>query len=465
MAAPAPLPLLSARGVLIAAVLAVLLCWPMLLVTAPLGYFDSLSYVQTGERAVTLALDLLGLADPAGGSGAAAPAAAEAAGARQLRSFAYSAFVHLGAQTPAGLPLVPVLQTAATLVVLFALAGGPPARGPLAAAAALVLVGTTTTLPWFAAYLMPDILAAALLLYFALLAGRIDAVPGPWRLALAAFAAFAVVSHYGHLPLAAGLCGVVLALRAAGRRLTPAVAALGIVPILAAAAANLAASAVALNETSVAPKRLPILLARSIDDGPALWYLREACPEAGYTVCRVMPELPDDITEFLWHDTGIARATAAEMDAIRAEEATILWRAFLAYPAAQTRAFAGNVLRQLVAVGTGEVLPLEPDGAGGLATATARAEAYPALALFDTLTKAGTAAGAIALAALWLSGRTGRDERLAVAVCLAGILGNALIFGGLSAPVDRYQSRIVWILPALAALFWLTGPRPPPRRA
>ena len=40
-------------------------------------------------------------------------------------------------------------------------------------------------------------------------------------------------------------------------------------------------------------------------------------------------------------------------------------------------------------------------------------------------------------------------------VAVAGLAINAAIFGGLSVPVDRYQGRVVWIIPALAALFWL----------
>jgi hypothetical protein len=40
-------------------------------------------------------------------------------------------------------------------------------------------------------------------------------------------------------------------------------------------------------------------------------------------------------------------------------------------------------------------------------------------------------------------------------VAIAGLVANAAIFGGLSAPVDRYQARVIWIIPMLAALFWL----------
>jgi hypothetical protein len=40
-------------------------------------------------------------------------------------------------------------------------------------------------------------------------------------------------------------------------------------------------------------------------------------------------------------------------------------------------------------------------------------------------------------------------------------MANAAIFGGLSAPVDRYQMRVIWIVPMVAALFWLSRRRDP----
>jgi hypothetical protein len=40
-------------------------------------------------------------------------------------------------------------------------------------------------------------------------------------------------------------------------------------------------------------------------------------------------------------------------------------------------------------------------------------------------------------------------------VVVVGLAANATIFGGLSAPVDRYQMRVIWIVPMIAALFWL----------
>lgn len=448
------MPFLSAKAVGLAVGLSALLAWPMLVVTAPLGYFDTSAYLQTGQRAVEFAFSLAGSGEAAGPTG---EAAAEAAGARQIRSFVYSGFLYLGSIVPGGLVAATMLQTAATLLVLLAFA-----RRDLSlpqAAPGFLFLAAFTTLPWFASYAMPDILAAGVVLFYALLVSRIEAISLAWRWVLCGIAAFAVVSHYGHLPLAAGLAVAVLAYRVIVRNLTFATAVLAVAPIALGAGLHLAASAVALDGPSLAPKRLPILLARSIDDGPAARYLNAACPDAGYTICRVFPEgIPADITTFLWSKDGVARATAAEMNAIRAEEWRILWNAFLAYPLDQTRALAGNFLRQLASVGTGHVNPLLPGETAGSYVSTEKLrDSYPALELFDSISAWGTAAALLLSLWLWLSGAFPRGATAVLVLCLVGLAGNAFIFGGLSAPVDRYQSRLVWILPALALVFWANG--------
>jgi len=44
-------------------------------------------------------------------------------------------------------------------------------------------------------------------------------------------------------------------------------------------------------------------------------------------------------------------------------------------------------------------------------------------------------------------------------VILATLVANAVIYGGLSEPADRYQTRLVWIVPVLTAVFWLRRPK------
>ncbi len=338
-----------------------------------------------------------------------------------------------------------------TLWMLFALIGRAALARPGILAATWLYLAAVTTLPWFASYQMPDLMAAAVILWGAILAWRFDDL-GPWqRVALTLIAAFAVAAHYGHGPVAAALYALVLLWRLVRRRLTLAVVAAAMFPIFFAPLANLGASSVALDKPSAAPLRLPVLLARSIGDGPARWYLEEACPEAPLAFCEAFGDwVPRNIPQFLWDKDGIDSLTPELLERIRDEEFLVLARAFRAYPVEQTASLFGNAARQVVEVGLGGI---RVENADGEVTDHARA----VVRIFDRVVPIGVWTGAALLLWLALRGRLTRPELETAAVVVLGLLINAGVFGGLSAPVDRYQSRAIWLLPALAGIFLAAG--------
>ena len=61
--------------------------------------------------------------------------------------------------------------------------------------------------------------------------------------------------------------------------------------------------------------------------------------------------------------------------------------------------------------------------------------------------------------------RKGHDFATPVRRVLIALLVNAAVYGGLSAPVDRYQSRLAWLIPALLALDLALRSRPDCSRA
>ena len=89
--------LVTFKGFAIALGLSLLLCWPMLLATAPLVYFDTLAYRDTGGRVIALLLDMLAPAADTG-AGGNSEAREEAASVTRLRSVAYSSFLYLTSQ-------------------------------------------------------------------------------------------------------------------------------------------------------------------------------------------------------------------------------------------------------------------------------------------------------------------------------------------------------------------------------
>jgi hypothetical protein len=244
------------------------------------------------------------------------------------------------------------------------------------------------------------------------------------------------------------------------RRLTLGLAILVVLPIGLALGGNMLASKLAFHEASAAPKHLPILLARSIADGPALWHLQENCPKKRYAICEVFETVPSNIGALLWAKDGLLnKATDEQMTRIRAEEPVILRRAFLEYPRQQSWSLVGNAVLQLGAIGTEDLRwsALTRTGDGGFSMGPGRFEPR---AGFDRIAKLNIGVTLLAIAVLLAC--FGRDrltatphERDLICVALAGLAANAAIFGGLSAPVDRYQARVIWILPLLALLFVL----------
>lgn len=460
-----PAPFLTPRGMLIALAAAALLAWPMLATGAYLTFADTASYIRGGEiisRMITDRLNIDGLWSSAGTATISEPAAAAPSSEEShmrnekgqpyvVRSFIYSLYTLVtgAAIWPAGFA---ILQSAMTLWMLFALIGREAASRPRVLALGFLAVAVLTTLPWFTVYLMPDLMAAAVLLYAAILVRRFDDLVLWQRLALGAIAAFAVAAHYGHGPLAAGIIGIALLWRLVARRLTLAVVVAGVLPVMFSPVANLSASSVALDTPSVAPLRLPILLARSIQDGPARWYLQEACPEAPLAFCEAFGEnVPTNIPQFLWAENGIDSLSPELMDRIRAEEFRILARAFRAYPVEQTVSLFRNAALQTVKIGLGQI-SLSTRLENGTWEGVSSPRASAVMASFDTIVPYATWAAAGGLVLLLIMGRLTRPELEILAILVLGYLLNALIFGGLSAPVDRYQSRIAWLFPAFAVI-------------
>lgn len=455
-----PAPLLSLPGALLALALAFVLAWPMVAAGGYLIFDDTASYISGGERvwnfaAATLS-ELLGQGAPAAeGAGEDLAAGAllnERGEVAVVRSFTYSLYTRLAgaAVWPAGFAL---LQAAATLWMFFALIGPAEARRPVLLAGGFLAVAAVTTLPWFSAYLMPDIWAAVLVLFAAILIRRFDELGTGAQVALTLLAIFAGLAHYGNVPLALGVLGPVLLWRLLARRLTWRALVAGLLPVVVAPMVNLAASLVILDVPSTTPLRLPILLARSIDDGPARWYLQEACPEAGYAMCEVYGDAIPRAHEFLWGESGIDAMTAEQLERTRAEEFEVLARAFLRYPLEQTASLFGNAALQVVEVGTEQITIARRMPDGELAPVAPEARGPAVVLAFAPVTVAGTLAGAAVLLLLLLARRLTRAEGEVVAVVVLGLLVNAAVFGGLSAPAERYQSRVVWLVPALAALF------------
>ncbi len=353
------------------------------------------------------------------------------------------------------------------------------ARGRAGAGAHLLLcagLGALTSAPWFLATLMPDAFAALAPLCLLLLGfGTLR----PWeRLWVTLLGALGIAFHLSHLPTALALLALVALL---ARRVAPVRRAA--LPLGLALGLLLGANLATFGRAALSPHGSVFLLARLQDDGPATATLRAHCPAAGWHLCAFLDGLPMDSDEFLWDGTSPlnreADGTPREMGGVQgaAEARAIIATTLRERPAEVAQAMLRNAVRQAALVGVGDTL-----GNAHLALSARRpiATAFPPreLAAFDAgLQMRGELRARaapflaphqpvllLALAALpWLLWRAFRRGETPRAALLAGALlalgANAVATGALSKPHDRYQARIVWLLPMAVMLAAL------PRRA
>lgn len=484
---PRPAPTLRRLAALIA--LWAALCWPALLNGGALWFDDVRPYVKGGHLAVRTVLgeaeapSVAAPADKVPGTRDARPLIPEAVGrdgddpglaptrsVRGARAIAYSVAAYLGAVTLPAFWTVALVQAGVLAWLALALAwakGLGVAEG--SGLCAVLVLGTSA--PFVATAASPDVWAGLLILSFVLLDAYRTRL-GAGTLVLAGLvAAFSVASHASHVALAGALVAASLLASAFGRaRRGWLRAALPAGVVAAGVAGTVGAGVIGFGEASVAPKRYPIVLARAVEDGPALWHLEEHCDEYRYAVCELFGEdVPNNVGDFLWNDGGVRDlATPAQMDRIRAEEALIVRRATMEYPFAQARRAGGNVLEQLADFGVIQSgLGARPDYRGRGVTVRQETGRWGALLGGLTTLHVLVFAGGLGAAGLALtarrSGLTVADRR-ALWLVGTGILSNAAICGVLSVPVERYQSRVAWVLPlvALAVLLpALRRDRPP----
>lgn len=354
--------------------------------------------------------------------------------------------------------------------------------GPMRHVAIMAAVAAFTTAPFTVALLMPDVFAPVVVVALALLGFARAQLSRGERTYLVALAALAIAAHLAHLPVAVALVAATLGadILWARRRTWPVVA----LPLVLAIGVLLATNAAGHGRASLSPHGATFLLARLQSDGPASATLRARCPEAGWYLCAFVDRLPMDSDAFLWApDSPVNRDPQGRQRPLggallSAEAAAIVGETLRRDPIGVSLAILRNTAAQLALFGIGDTL-----GNDWLAATVGKrlAEGFPAreAAAFAAGSQAADAlrgaavtgwaarlhGPALALALLALARATrdawrARDHlRLGFLGCLAlGLVANAAATGGLSKPHQRYQARIVWLLPA-AALLLLPAPR------
>lgn len=470
-----------------------ILLLPVVVNGQPFLYFDTASYLSRPERAVAALADALGFVAPTIFGSADGVSALSGAPSTPVEGYLVggrSVFYGLAVWSALalGLPmLLPAVQAAVTVAVLWLVWTLLPAPRHASFVVAILLLAVLTPAGFFVGLLTPDAFAPLVILAVALLACAWDRLEGRARAFLSIVLLFGLLAHTSHALTAICLLAGLVLVRAVWPAARRAVSRQGI-----AVAGGAFAVALGLNAVSdFAAERLtgrdviarPHLTAHLVDDGPgAEWVARHCDGEGdGFAVCAFRDRLPTDWIAFLFSDRpdrGAFQSADALPPVRRAlsEEDASFALAVLRDDPLGTTAFLGSAaLEQLVRVRfedvplAGESLEARLDQFPPSVTRQGGGRIAGDAALLSVMSDVSAVAALVSALALAAAiGSVGRTARpwpglspllWVCAVAVAGLILNAAICGALASPYDRFQSRVILLLPALAAVLWAARSR------
>ncbi len=430
---------------------ALLMTWLALYNRYPLLYPDSMSYMEDGPL-VARALFLHQFSIDYGG-----------------RSFLYCLGILPFHWNVTPWPIVALNALLAAYVIWLVVRSLSPRQAIARYFALLLPLIAFTSLPWFVSLIMPDILGPVLYLsIYLLIFARKNLSRAEHRILLL-ISWWAVASHITHLILAAGFCFLFLLLQVFRRSLRCWFAGIAQVALIVvfAAAAHLALHTYLYGQPSLNGERPPFLMARVLVDGPGRSYLLHHCADKKFVLCNYLSKIPNDSNDFLWNADGVWQSASDDtQELLRQEEMPFVLATLRAYPREQLSASAANFREQLITFGLEDYFPnqwvsdvfervLPGARPHYLQTRQAR-RALPdefSSTAQEWMVLASLAIMAILTPLLW---RRRSPQLLGLAsVILFMLVANALVTGVLSDVLDRYQSRVIWLLPLLAGLFLL----------
>jgi len=448
------MPLLSVNAVRrCGAVLAgaFLMTWPTLYNRYPLLYPDSMSYLEDG-RLVARAVFLHKFSSDYGG-----------------RSFIYCLGILPFHWNVNPWPIVG-LNAVLTAYVLWLVVRSLFPQQTVTHYLALILpLSMFTGLGWFVGWIMPDILGPVLYLSMYLVVFARESLSRTERLTLLLIAWWAVASHVTHLMLAASLCLLlvpVLVLQSQPtRRWLRAVGGVAMI-VLVVAASHLALHLYLYGEPSLNGKRPPFLMARVIADGPGRWYLQRHCGDLHLAICDHLHDLPNNVGKFLWGIDGIWDSSSAdEQERLRRDEMPVVLGTLRAYPQEELIISADHFWRQLQTFGLSDYDPnpwifemIDIALPGARAPYLQSRQAQETLhEEFFTSVQEWTVMASLVVIAVWTLFVRQWSRRVVglTAIIVFVVIANAAVTGILSNVEDRYQARVIWLVPLLAGVLVL----------
>lgn len=335
---------------------------------------------------------------------------------------------------------------------------------PWLALAIVAMLCVTTSLPWFAGQLMPDILFAALALSLYLLAYG-DERLARWECwVLSGVVAFAMASHMAALGMGVAVLAA-MALTQVARLALPR-ARMGFAALAVAAGVVLCpvSNLVLTGQFAFTPGGASFLFGRLVEDGIVSQYLRDRCPDPSIQLCEYKNEIQEDADSWLWW-RGSPLYKLGGWEAYEPEAKRIIAATLTDYPAKHVTTAINAAIAQFFAfeteVGIDDNQPtyvaieeFVPQLYPAFLAARQQAEPFDVSPINKFHVPFGQLALAILACALILHRPFGLSPQArALGLTLfAALAANAIICGVFSHPVDRYQSRLVLLVPFAVAV-------------
>jgi hypothetical protein len=372
-----------------------------------------------------------------------------------------------------GLSLWPVVA-AQCLLLAYVLTAALRALGLFETRSFLALaafLAVFSAAPWFAGFIMPDVFTGiCVLAMVALVVGWQKFAPLE-RLALIGVTLLGLASHVTHIVLGLALAVLFSVLRLLGRPYARA-ALLAVLPLpLVALAAVTGMNLIAKGRVVLTLDGPVFLLARFFADGPAYDTMQSDCPTRRWKLCGALAHLPRDSELFLWSADNSALLAVGSGPELRAEASEIVAATLSEHPMELLADAMRNTLAQLVTFRAGVDFRRWPEEGPALTIPAVIHRFFPHefarlmhsrqqqgqldLAGLNVLYSAVVLLSLAGLLVLLLQARPETavaDLLLAVAVAL---LVNAAATGALSVVADRYQARLIWLVPFCFAVLLL----------
>lgn len=333
----------------------------------------------------------------------------------------------------------------------------------------MVVLTIFTPLGYFVGLAMPDVFAGVIILLITtLLCGWRQTGLADRGVAFAVLS-FAMLAHNSHPPLAfltilAG-CIFIRPGRGAGISVIRPVMLIGIA-VCAGLVGEVVFTRVATHAIGVPPVRLPFLSAHLQEMGPGTTYLNSHCPQAHFEICNDRARLPVDWRDFMFSTdpvTGVfALADASAKRRISGEQVAFALAVLKDQPVATVGGLGVAFVKQLTMFRVQEIYILDtvapwlPPAEYRRAMQSVTAGLGNLEQVLTVFTYVTVSLSVLALTAAVIrarmSGELARGSMLwsATKIVIAGLIINAAVCGIVASPYDRFQARVIWLLPLLA---------------